>query len=223
MKVRRRNVGRADEKSSTVRDFTTTLFSATPTRHNARTHPLPREMTSPPKIPNITPNGCGPIVGPVRGQPVQGKAVADTSEVLAWVDIKNDGDIALAGYDPVSYHAGADHGPLMGKAVHETIIETLLQGRVRYRFASEENMAKFRAEYRRYKPKYGGFCAAGVGLHETLGSGDPLVWAVDPRDGRLLLFCSLDMKAEWEKVADAARTNADERFEGLCAKASQAA
>jgi hypothetical protein len=111
---------------------------------------------------------------------VQGKAVADTSEVLAWVDIKNDGDIALAGYDPVSYHAGADHGPLMGKAVHETIIETLLQGRVRYRFASEENMAKFRAEYRRYKPKYGGFCAAGVGLHETLGSGDPLVWAVDP-------------------------------------------
>ena len=34
MKVRRRNVGRADEKSSTVRDFTTTLFSATPTRHN---------------------------------------------------------------------------------------------------------------------------------------------------------------------------------------------
>ena len=136
-------------------------------------------MTSPPKIPKITPNGCGPVVGPVRGQPVQGKAVADTSEVLAWVDIKNDGDIALAGYDPVSYHAGADHGPLMGKAVHETIIETLLQGRVRYRFASEENMAKFRAEYRRYKPKYGGFCAAGVGLHETLGSGDPLVWAVD--------------------------------------------
>jgi hypothetical protein len=111
----------------------------------------------------------------------------------------------------------------MGKAVHETIIETLLQGRVRYRFASEENMAKFRAEYRRYKPKYGGFCAAGVGLHETLGSGDPLVWAVDPLDGRLLLFCSLDMKAEWEKDADAARTNADERFEGLCAKASQAA
>ncbi len=49
------------------------------------------------------------------------------------------------------------------------------------------------------------------------------MWAVDPRDGRLLLFCSLDMKAEWEKVADAARTNADERFEGLCAKASQAA
>ena len=180
-------------------------------------------MTSPPKIPKITPNGCGPVVGPVRGQPVQGKAVADTSEVLAWVDIKNDGDIALAGYDPVSYHAGADHGPLMGKAVHETIIETLLQGRVRYRFASEENMAKFRAEYRRYKPKYGGFCAAGVGLHETLGSGDPIVWAVDPRDGRLLLFCSLDMKAEWEKDADAARTNADERFEGLCAKASQAA
>ena len=108
-------------------------------------------MTSPPKRPVVTPDGCGPVVS-VRGEPVQGKAVPDTSEVLAWVDVKNDGDIALSGYDPVSYHAGADRGPLMGKAVHETIIESLLQGRVRYRFASEENLAKFRADYRNLKP-----------------------------------------------------------------------
>ena len=66
-------------------------------------------MTSPPKRPVVTPDGCGPVVS-VRGEPVQGKAVPDTSEVLAWVDVKDDGDIALSGYDPVSYHAGADHG-----------------------------------------------------------------------------------------------------------------
>jgi len=111
----------------------------------------------------------------------------------------------------------------MGKAVHETIIESLLQGRVRYRFASEENLAKFRADYRHYKPRYGGFCAAGVGLHDKLASADPLVWDIDPRDGRLLLFCSWEMKAEWEKDVDAARQKADERFGALCAKASQAA
>ena len=68
-------------------------------------------MTSPPKRPVVTPDGCGPVVS-VHGEPVQGKAVPDTSEVLAWVDVKDDGDIALSGYDPVSYHAGADHGAL---------------------------------------------------------------------------------------------------------------
>ena len=94
---------------------------------------------------------------------------------------------------------------------------------MRYRFASEENLAKFRADYRHLKPKYGGFCAAGVGLHDKLASADPLVWDIDPRDGRLLLFCSWEMKAEWEKDVDAARQKADERFAGLCAKASQAA
>lgn len=203
---------------------TTTLSGhwATPTETLLARARYVDAMTSPPKRPVVTPDGCGPVVS-VRGEPVQGKAVPDTSEVLAWVDVKDDGDIALSGYDPVSYHAGADHGPLMGKAVHETIIETLLQGRVRYRFASEENLAKFRADYRNLKPKYGGFCAAGVGLHDKLASADPLVWDIDPRDGRLLLFCSWEMKAEWEKDADAARQKADERFGGLCAKASQAA
>ena len=61
------------------------------------------------------------------------------------------------------------------------------------------------------------------GLHDKLASADPLVWDIDPRDGRLLLFCSWEMKAEWEKDVDAARQKADERFAGLCAKASQAA
>lgn len=106
-------------------------------------------------------SGAGPIK-PVHGQPVKGKAVADAAEVKARVDVSEDGGLALKGYDCVNYHT--EGKPAMGKEDCEVCTENVLQGRVRYRFATKENADLFKTSHAgTYKPQYGGFCATGGG------------------------------------------------------------
>ena len=104
-------------------------------------------------------NGHGHIQ-PVRGQAVQGVAAPDAEEVMARVDVPDDGGTALRGYDVVSYETGA---PVKGDSAHEVFTENVRWGRVRYVFSSAENAAKFKAGHLHdYAPAYGGFCATGA-------------------------------------------------------------
>lgn len=129
--------------------------------------------------PYVSPTGAGPIKL-VHGQPVTGKAVADSAEVRARVDVREDGGLALGGYDCVSYHApGFCLKPAVGKEDCEVFTENVLQGRVRYRFATKENADLFKsAHFAVYKPRYGGFCAAGRGRRG--GERERFTWKDSP-------------------------------------------
>ena len=109
--------------------------------------------------PHVNPNGAGPIKV-VHGQPVQGRAVADAAELKARVDVDGEDGLALRGYDTVSYHVQGK--PLKGLEDWQVYTENVLQGRVRYRFATKENAELFKNSHcATYKPQFGGFCAMG--------------------------------------------------------------
>jgi hypothetical protein len=96
-------------------------------------------------------------------------------------NVKRDADAAdlmLDGYDPVSYFNAP--APQRGSPARQ-----LHHAHGTYRFASDANLAAFRAAPERYAPQYGAFCAKGVGYAIRSG-GDPLVYEV--RDGRLYIF-----------------------------------
>lgn len=99
----------------------------------------------------------------MRGTPVTGVAAADAAEAMARVDVNEEEEgLALAGYDCVSYHTLGS--PALGKQTEdcEVFTENVLQGRVRYRFATRENAELFRrSHFAVFAPRYGGFCAAG--------------------------------------------------------------
>src|SRR5262245_27829015 len=63
--------------------------------------------------------------------------------------------LALKGYDPVAYFTVGS--PTSGKPELETVFDG-----ARYRFASAENMERFRADPDKYIPQFGGVCAYGL-------------------------------------------------------------
>lgn len=159
--------------------------------------------------PKVTPGGAGPVRA-VRGSPVTGVASADAAEVRASrVDVDEEGGLALQGYDCVSYHAPGAAAPLRGLPEHVVHTENVLQGRVRYQFATAENAERFRREhFSQNAPAYGGFCAEGVARGE-LKRADPTQWCLAD-DGRLFLFCGAEMRSAWEgKALTARRAAAD--------------
>jgi YHS domain-containing protein len=102
--------------------------------------------------------------------------------------------VALMGYDPVSYfpEGGADPEP------GQPALTASHEGRT-YRFTREENRARFLAAPERYEPEYGGWCAYAV-AHGYKYEVDPESYLVV--DDRLLLFyrgAMGDAKAEFER------------------------
>jgi len=185
------------------------LPPAQPLPHRAfafvNAHPAFHDMD----VPKVTPAGAGPIKH-VRGAPVQGVAEADSEEKSAgFVAVSGkDGDLALRGYDCVSYRAPGATAPLPGDPAVEVFTENVVQGRVRYRFATSENADVFRRSHlSAHAPAFGGHCALAAS-RETLVPGDPLAFEIDASDGRLYLFCCDAAKRAWGKDRDALRAKA---------------
>lgn len=91
-------------------------------------------------------------------------------------NVKN--NIAMEGYDPVSYFNGK---PLEGKSSF-----SYTHKEVTYLFSSSGNLNKFKAEPDKFEPAYGGWCAFAMG-----DTGDKV--KIDPETykivgGRLYLF-----------------------------------
>jgi YHS domain-containing protein len=97
-------------------------------------------------------------------------------------------DLAVSGYDPVAYFT--DGKPVEGDRAHSYN----WQGAT-WRFASAENLEKFKADPAKYAPQYGGYCAWAVSQGYT-ASADPQAWRVV--DGKLYLNYNLDVKKTWE-------------------------
>ena len=164
-------------------------------------------------VPKVTPAGAGPIK-PVHGAPVQGVAEADAEEKSAgFVAVSGtDGDLALRGYDCVSYRAPGATASLPGDPAVEVFTENVVQGRVRYRFATRENADVFRRSHlSAHAPAFGGHCALAAS-RETLVPGDPLAFEIDANDGRLYLFCCDAAKRAWGKDRDALRAKANDAW-----------
>lgn len=98
------------------------------------------------------------------------------------------GDVAVGGYDAVSYFTG-DGSPVMGSAEF-----AVRHGNAVYHFANAENAAKFRADPAHYAPQYGGHCAWAM-ARGYLAPGDPLQYRLV--DGKLYLNFNAEVKAKW--------------------------
>lgn len=110
------------------------------------------------------------------------------SYVCAEDEINLSDDMALHGYDPVSYIAGS---PVPGGQA----IFAMHDG-VRYLFSSVDNHVQFALQPERYIPKYGGYCAYGVRMGKKLDV-DPLAYEV--KDESLYLLLNRATHALWKR------------------------
>lgn len=116
--------------------------------------------------------------------------------------------LAIYGYDPVAYFV--DGGPRLGRA--DLAAD---HGGAVWRFASEENRARFLADPQRYLPAFGGYCAYGV-AHGYLVKIDPEAWAII--DGKLYLNYDTNVRAVWLKDVPRFNTAAQGNWPKLVAQ-----
>ena len=112
-------------------------------------------------------------------------------------------DLALRGYDPVSYFT--DGAPTPG----EIDITAEHQGAI-YRFASAEHKAMFEADPAKYAPQYGGYCAFGLAQGYKF-DGDPQVWKIV--DDKLYLNLSSKVSTIWQQDVPGNIENADAKWQ----------
>lgn len=132
---------------------------------------------------------------------IQAHAQSDMSRKQHFNIKKN---IAMDGYDPVSYFNGK---PLEG---NQDI--TLNYKNVTYQFASQANLAKFKLNPEKYEPAYGGWCAYAMGETAEKVKIDPETFTI--LDGKLYLFYNFwgnntleDWKKNEKKLKDKADLN----------------
>jgi YHS domain-containing protein len=103
-------------------------------------------------------------------------AVASSSAASVAAVNTTDG-LALKGYDPVAYFT--DGHPTKGEDQY-----SFQWKGVTYRFASAENLQRFKADPEKYLPQYGGYCAYAMSLNR-IADIDPFRWAIV--EGKLYL------------------------------------
>jgi len=101
----------------------------------------------------------------------------------------NVNDVAIHGYDPVSYFA--DGKPVQGYGQYTVTYKNAI-----YRFSSTDNRDAFRANPERFAPQFGGFCAFGVTKERKFDT-DPTAWRIV--DGKLYLNLNKSVQKTWFK------------------------
>lgn len=116
-----------------------------------------------------------------------------------------DQGFALGGYDPVSFFLS--ERPLQGQKG----FALQWKGAV-WLFATAEHQAMFEANPRAFAPRYGGYCAYGVG-RGNLSSGDPLAYEI--HDGALYMMHSQEVLLRWRQARDQHMSNAEDHWPDL--------
>src|SRR5579864_7581716 len=114
------------------------------------------------------------VVALLAGRPGFALAASDKTPVAA-VNAAN--GTGLKGYDPVAYFTLGQ--PTPGLDQH-----TYRWKGVIYRFASAENLERFKADPEKYLPQYGGYCAYAMAI-DRIADIDPSRWAIV--EGKLYL------------------------------------
>ena len=96
--------------------------------------------------------------------------------------------LAHRGYDVTAYFSEAR--PIRGIAAHQFSYKGAT-----WRFASAQNLAKFKADPAAYEPQFGGYCAWAVS-QGYIAPGDPEQWKIV--DGKLYLNFNARAKELWE-------------------------
>lgn len=112
---------------------------------------------------------------------------AVAAPVYVGVEGKN---VAVSGYDPVSYFNGAG-APSKGSAKFAVTHDGAV-----YHFASAENASRFTADPAAFAPQFGGHCAWAM-ARGYLAPADPEQYAVV--DDKLYLNFNAEVKAKWDK------------------------
>ena len=106
------------------------------------------------------------LVGLVVG--IAGSSAASADSPVPAVNAAE--GIGLKGYDPVAYFING--APTQGAEQY-----SLVWKGVTYRFASAENLERFKADPEKYLPQYGGYCAYAMSLNR-IADIDPSRWAI---------------------------------------------
>lgn len=97
--------------------------------------------------------------------------------------------LAVDGYDPVAYFVSG--APVKGSSEF-----SLDYKGATWKFASAENLEKFKADPAAYAPQFGGYCAWAV-AHGYTARGNPNFWAVV--DGKLYLNYDGGVQKQWQE------------------------
>ncbi|MEG3754129.1 YHS domain-containing (seleno)protein [Psychromonas arctica] len=101
----------------------------------------------------------------------------------------NQNDLAIKGYDSVSYFTKGK--PTKGSAKYTAAYNGAI-----YHFASAKNRDLFKSEPAKYAPQYGGFCAYGVAVNQKFDI-EPTAWYIE--DNKLYLNLDKNVQKEWLK------------------------
>jgi len=99
----------------------------------------------------------------------------------------NGNDLALKGYDTVSYFTKG--APTKGSGKFTAAYNGAI-----YQFSSDENRDLFKSEPSKYAPQYGGYCAFGVTMNRKFDT-DPTAWHI--RGDKLYLNLNKDVQKKW--------------------------
>jgi YHS domain-containing protein len=124
-------------------------------------------------------------------------------------NLKN--NLALQGYDPVSYFSQAPK-----KGLKE--IQTNHAGVVYY-FTTESNKSLFLKSPEKYAPQYGGWCAYAMGLNGQKVSINPTTYKI--LDGKLYLFYNsgkTNTLIDWNKNEQSLKANGDTNWQKIIRK-----
>ncbi|AAZ25472.1 MULTISPECIES: YHS domain-containing (seleno)protein [Colwellia] len=99
----------------------------------------------------------------------------------------NGNDLAIKGYDTVSYFT-------KGKPTKGSDKFTAAYNGAIYQFSTADNRDLFQSEPSKYAPQYGGFCAFGVTMNKKFDT-DPTAWHI--RGDKLYLNLNKDVQKKW--------------------------
>ena len=114
-------------------------------------------------------------------------------------------NIALEGYDPVSYFSNK---PKEG----DDEITFTYKGLI-YQFANSDNLSKFKSSPEKYEPAYGGWCAYAMGATGEKVKIDPETYKII--DGKLFLFYNFwgnNTLKDWNADEKALKSKADQNW-----------
>ena len=100
-------------------------------------------------------------------------------------------DLAIGGYDAVSFHAGK---PARGRPEFSTRYKNST-----WRFDTQANLQLFQMNPDAFAPQYGGYCAWAVSKGK-LAPGKPEHWHVE--NGKLYLNYSIRVKKRWDALRE---------------------
>jgi hypothetical protein len=127
-----------------------------------------------------------------------------TAEEAAKVNAGPD-KVAIKGYDTVAYFTVGQPTKGLSEFEHDW------QG-AKWRFATAKHRDLFARDPEKYAPRFGGFCAMGLGLGMQVGA-DPEAWAIV--DGKLYLNYDKSALEEFKKDSPSHIAKAEANWEKL--------